>query len=283
MRKTGLAFVMTACVVVTAGRAGSEPSPPEVLNQDELFGEDDYPAEAVRLELEGHTKVRLTINRNGRVDLCQVIQSSGHEVLDQATCRIFQTRAEFEPAHNGRGRPILGKLVRGVTWRLSNSRRLTFQDFRFQTEFQLDADHRLSNCTAKLLLSSGEEQARACESAQFGGSGLFTILRQAGFTGTVDVRGVLAASRTEAGLQQYFVIEAGWTLVAQQNAMVWVNDKGTAQDCVITQAYGPTSANLPLCAFADSLSTKAFADDPGGSEARRINITFGIFARQPER
>ena len=279
MRKTGLVFAMAAFVLIAPGGAASAPSPPEILNQDGLFGEEDYPAEAIMQELEGQTDIRLTINANGRVQACQVIQSSGHEVLDQATCAVYQTRGEFRPARNRQGRAVVGKLVRHVTWRLDRSGRPMAQEFRFQAEFRLGADRRMSNCTANLL-SSGREQTQPCVSVPFGGSGLFSALAQAGFTGAVDVRGVLVAMRTQAELEKYFVPDAEWTLLARQNAVVSVNDEGTAQDCVITQGYGPTSANLPLCSFADTLSFRPRAEEDGGE--RQINIAFAIFVRPEE-
>lgn len=279
MGNIGRAIWAMLLAMAASGFAFAAESGPEQLNAQELFTEDDYPSEALRLELQGRTEVRLTINANGRVQACQVIQSSGHDVLDQATCHIYQTRAEFRPARNREGRAVAGKIERRIVWRLPMENPGSFQPRVYRTEFLLHADRSVSDCMNRLLIA-GQEQAQRCETAIFAGPGLFSILSRAGFSGEVDVLGIIAVMRMEADLEGPLVAEAGWTPLVRQDAALSVNDEGTTQDCEMTQPLGSTSANLPLCSFADSLSTKPLASDDGGSGARRISVGFMIFARQ---
>jgi|GEM_PF-3325243 len=78
---------------------------------------DDYPAAALRAGAEGRVRVRLEISRQGRVGGCVVLASSGHSILDSATCRIFTERARFAPARNARGRTVADAVTAGVVWR----------------------------------------------------------------------------------------------------------------------------------------------------------------------
>ena len=82
------------------------------------FSADDYPAAALRDNLQGTTGFRLTIGPNGRVTACAVTSSSGSAALDQATCRILRSRARYTPARDSGGNPTDGTDSGRVTWRL---------------------------------------------------------------------------------------------------------------------------------------------------------------------
>jgi protein TonB len=80
---------------------------------------EDYPAEALRNGWEGDVRVDLTIGVAGRVTNCRVLQSSGHSVLDDATCRIFTARARFRPATDPSGKPIEDHFQTHINWQLN--------------------------------------------------------------------------------------------------------------------------------------------------------------------
>lgn len=56
----------------------------------------DYPSRAQREERSGTVGYKLDVAADGRVTGCQVIKSSGHADLDEATCRLLPRRARFE-------------------------------------------------------------------------------------------------------------------------------------------------------------------------------------------
>ena len=67
---------------------------------------ENYPASALRQELEGIVGVTVVVNSVGRVSNCSVFESSGHQVLDDAACKGMVRYARFNPALNNNGDPI---------------------------------------------------------------------------------------------------------------------------------------------------------------------------------
>jgi TonB family protein len=86
--------------------------------QSQLFSEDDYPAEALEAGEEGSVAARLQVSREGRVEGCIVIQSSGSASLDSTTCRLLVARARFTPARDHRGRRTTDTVPVRIVWRI---------------------------------------------------------------------------------------------------------------------------------------------------------------------
>jgi periplasmic protein TonB len=93
--------------------------PPKNDHPKALVTYDDYPAEAVRNHWEGVVRAQLSIDPEGRVVGCSIIQSSGHKVLDDATCNIIMRRARFTPALDQNCNPVPDTFITPpITWRL---------------------------------------------------------------------------------------------------------------------------------------------------------------------
>jgi len=86
---------------VTGARAGSGGGEARADYFDELFarvlGALDYPRRARLDGSEGVVVVRLTIDRQGRLEACAVADGSGAPVLDRHACRIARRAAPFGP------------------------------------------------------------------------------------------------------------------------------------------------------------------------------------------
>jgi protein TonB len=80
--------------------------------------EKQYPPTAVRLNQQGTTTVRFTVNTDGSVFNVYVARSSGHEMLDEAAIRCaFSWR--YRPALQN-GWPVRASWTTNVLWKLRN-------------------------------------------------------------------------------------------------------------------------------------------------------------------
>jgi protein TonB len=69
------------------------------------FSNDDYPAAAIAAGAQGTAVARLTIGPDGRVNGCDLVQSTGNSSLDSTTCSILRRRVKFTPARDSNGNP----------------------------------------------------------------------------------------------------------------------------------------------------------------------------------
>ncbi|RJY08207.1 energy transducer TonB [Aurantiacibacter aquimixticola] len=79
---------------------------------------DDYSNSDLRREREGTARYRLVIGSNGRVNSCEITQSTGHSSLDRATCRLIQSRARFDAATDSSGAQVVGTYNGSVRWQI---------------------------------------------------------------------------------------------------------------------------------------------------------------------
>ncbi len=79
---------------------------------------DDYPRIAIAREYEGTVAYQVDVSAEGRVQACRVTSSSGHEVLDQASCVRIQRRARFRPATDRSGAEVAGSYRGSVSWQI---------------------------------------------------------------------------------------------------------------------------------------------------------------------
>lgn len=63
----------------------------------ERIGNQNYPAEASRQGIHGSLILRVTIKRDGTLDHVELVESSGHQVLDNAALRIVRLAAPYAP------------------------------------------------------------------------------------------------------------------------------------------------------------------------------------------
>jgi protein TonB len=78
----------------------------------------DYRSNWLRQGLEGSASFTLGIDASGKVTGCTITRSTGHGVLDAATCALVTKRARFEPARDGTGKPVAGSFNGSITWNI---------------------------------------------------------------------------------------------------------------------------------------------------------------------
>lgn len=79
---------------------------------------DDYRPRWVRENLTGAARFTLAIDASGKVTDCTITRSTGHAVLDEATCQLLRKRARFDAARDGSGKPVAGSYSSTITWRI---------------------------------------------------------------------------------------------------------------------------------------------------------------------
>lgn len=81
--------------------------------------QENYPARALREEIEGTVGVRVTVTPDGRATGCSVTSSSGSDILDAAACAGMERYARFEPALDAAGNPTNGSYSTRITYKLN--------------------------------------------------------------------------------------------------------------------------------------------------------------------
>ncbi|MEP3420371.1 MAG: energy transducer TonB [Erythrobacter sp.] len=79
---------------------------------------DDYRTSWINRDYSGVAAFSLSIDARGRVTNCSITNSTGHDVLDRATCRLLQRRARFNPALDSAGEPVAGTFASSVNWQI---------------------------------------------------------------------------------------------------------------------------------------------------------------------
>jgi len=77
-----------------------------------------YPREAAIAGLEGSVRIRVVVDKKGRVSDCFVLQTSGHRILDQAACDGMRRFAMFSPAIDASGSPTVGSYATVITYKM---------------------------------------------------------------------------------------------------------------------------------------------------------------------
>ena len=112
--------------VQTAAQPAPPPAPPKpqgITAPVSIGGshscENEYPPSAQRLNQEGTTTVKFMVNTEGSVSDVQVVNSSGHDALDQAAIRCASAW-RYKPALEN-GEPVPAPWTTNVQWKLNGS------------------------------------------------------------------------------------------------------------------------------------------------------------------
>ena len=88
------------------------------INLGSWFTPNDYPQQAMRSGLTGSVTFDVDVDASGKPTACRVIASSGHQVLDQATCDLVLARGKFVAASGPDGKAIAGHYSNRAVWEL---------------------------------------------------------------------------------------------------------------------------------------------------------------------
>lgn len=119
----------------------------------------DYPTTALHDNLEGISVFVLTVDKNGRVSNCQIVQSSGSGSLDDATCNLITLRAIFEPATDRSGKPVEGTYSNRVRWQIPTELP-ALHTYAEQVSIVVDEDGEYSDCKVEKFEATQEGASR---------------------------------------------------------------------------------------------------------------------------
>ena len=117
----------TPAPVITPQAPPAPPPPPKPVQSQAASAKgnpaswvttDDYPPAALREGRQGVVAISWQINEQGRVENCQVTQSSGSPDLDDAACKLVTRRGKYTPAKDTNGNPIRGTDSRRFRWQI---------------------------------------------------------------------------------------------------------------------------------------------------------------------
>lgn len=96
----------------------------------------DYPRAALRAEEQGYVGYRLEIAPDGKPSRCEVMLSSGSQILDQVTCPLLLQRARFRAIKDSEGQPTAGVFRSILPWTVPTS--LAATKLRRPSDIDLD-------------------------------------------------------------------------------------------------------------------------------------------------
>ncbi|MFS0736363.1 energy transducer TonB [Sphingomonas sp. 1P06PA] len=118
-----LAMLLLSTLSLQTGDApkGAPPVPDRPSEQtvrNAQFMLDHYPPAALKRREQGKVGVRVSMSRDGRMNSCEPIESSGFWRLDRETCDMLVRFGRFTPKRNARGNPVASTQEGYVDWRL---------------------------------------------------------------------------------------------------------------------------------------------------------------------
>ena len=80
--------------------------------------DNDYRSSWISRGYSGVASFTLAIDARGRVTGCTITSSTGYSALDEATCRLLESRARFDPAKDTSGNTVAGSYRSSIRWRI---------------------------------------------------------------------------------------------------------------------------------------------------------------------
>ena len=244
---------------------------PELLNMEEVFTGDDYPAVAQRNNQQGKVVVLVDVDRTGVATSCKIKESSGHVSLDEQTCALFRARARFEPARDSRGRAIAARYQRLIVWRLEGNSAppLPRQAWLLRTTLSFGADGKMVACKVEA-------------------TGVSTMDGACPETGAGSAAAVPAQPAAEAISETYFypvevakvtlpADRTGATKLAQQVSAIEIDAEGRVSACQGMRYSGNATPENDACRLASEVR---FAPESGAGSVVKGTIVMTLYVRR---
>ena len=272
-----------------------------------FFGDEDYPADAIRRGEQGTVGFTVDIDPTGRVSACQVTATSGSAALDDATCRVARERVQFTPARDRRGQPAPDQTSSRVHWVLpdrasSTSARANLASYISDSDYPAEAirageqgtvgfrldvgpEGLVTGCTILLSSNSASLDGATCRILQ--ARARFTPARDSHGRAVADsvkgrIRWVLPpdepepAAADEVDLSSYFssadypADAIRQRIEGEVGVELSVSADGNVAQCRVTRPSGGTSLDARTCELARARARFVPARDAAGQAIATI-------------
>ena len=95
-------------------------------------GLNDYPDGALERRSAGRVRVALSIDKEGKVTACEVVEPSDDEELNRESCSRTDELTDISPALDINGQPTEGRMVRTVSWWLPKDEEIVYSDREYR-------------------------------------------------------------------------------------------------------------------------------------------------------
>jgi TonB family protein len=248
MRKIFTIAAVAALAVSARGAETAKAKNTVPVSPETWIDADDYPPLALRAELQGTTGIELDVGADGQIKGCHVTLSSGHDVLDRATCRILIERAAFIPARDANDNAIESHFRRRVVWRLPENDATPLVDSGRRDSFTLYEDGSISDCTHETEGPAQGDATDLCQAKLRMPRQMVEALREGRSAGPVHVVMQTGLAVSDGAQEGHLKTPDGWERVGLVAATFEVGPDGGGRNCKIYESRGPDALFAPLCA-----------------------------------
>ncbi|MDR2856441.1 MAG: energy transducer TonB [Novosphingobium sp.] len=239
------AFAKPASVPVAATPIGSP---------GDWIGSGDYPAAALRFDMTGVTVFRLGVDTDGKPGRCEIVESSGFDVLDRATCQRLMARARFTPARDRAGGPTEGAYSNRVRWALPDSRRIPDSERFFSMLLSIDQTGKVTSC--RIVFHVPAEAAQSAERVQAAEYECKRTLNAQSLAAGLEMRGNFQGPSADVEIQMAIVFTPAL------RARVLSPKPGYEQRALNIHRFTVTrDGKLARCSYAEQRGSDLFAAD----------------------
>lgn len=273
MIKWKLAAALVTLMLPGAGSAAqpaaSQPAPADRRAPPRLIAGSisnmDYPSAAIRAGEQGSVHMELRVAADGSVASCEVLETSGSQVLDQQSCALATQRFLFEPGRNSEGAATASRSRHRVRWVLPDDAPggdgFPFVRFAISITATL-RDGQVASCTTQ---SMGPSEPRPIEHCQrvFAQYPTWDLMR----TTSSSVTHLMALTPQGTAAPD---IDPRWGAIRVENLTdLVIGPDGRVISCTLP-------GDRPMACPGESVAVPLF--DPAADPERRARLTGALFS-----
>ncbi|EGD60677.1 TonB-like protein [Novosphingobium nitrogenifigens DSM 19370] len=246
------------------------PSAPKPVGRaGEWITDDDYPAVAVRNHMIGTTRFLAMVDATGKPTHCEIVDSSGFDVLDAATCHAIMERARFSPARDPHGQAVAGDYSNRIRWQIPQMGPVVVSEHFESMLLVIDKSNKITSCRARVHVHPTEapESERPCGyGAQPPPSAAMAVLRGSDPRDTIDVEFQAGDAFTPALRTRMVSPVPGYTQSVLNVYHYTVNRSGKVEKCDYEEQRGNEHFAYDYCleSYAQTFDPPFSAFDKNG-------------------